>query len=46
LNEEVGVHLMVYDHDDVRGALKPDARGRAPRGDLAALRALVHDRKS
>jgi hypothetical protein len=45
LNEEVGVHLMVYDHDDVRGALKPDARGRAPRGDLAALRALVHDRK-
>lgn len=45
LKEEVGVHLMVYDHDDVRGALKPDARGRAPRGDLAALRALVHDRK-
>ena len=45
LNEEVGVHLMVYDHDDVRGALKPDAKGRAPRGDLAALRALVHDRK-
>lgn len=45
LNEEVGVHLMVYDHDDVRGALKPDARGRAPRGDLAALRALVHDKK-
>lgn len=42
-NEEVGVHLLVYDHDDVRGALKPDARGRAPRGDLAALRALVHD---
>ncbi len=46
LNEEVGVHLLVYDHDDVRGALKPDARGRAPRGDLAALRALVHDRKA
>lgn len=45
LNEEVGVHLMVYDHDDVRGALKADARGRAPRGDLAALHALVHDRK-
>ena len=46
LNEEVGVHLLVYDHDDVRGALKLDARGRAPRGDLAALRALVHDRKA
>jgi hypothetical protein len=36
---------MVYDHDDVRGALKPDARGRTPRGDLQAVRALLraHD---
>ena len=25
--------LMIYDHDDVRGALRPDAKGRAPRGD-------------
>jgi hypothetical protein len=38
LGEAVGVHLMVYDHDDLRGALKPDARGRTPRGDLAAVR--------
>jgi hypothetical protein len=37
----VGVHLMMYDHDDLRGALKPDARGRTPRGDLAAVRALL-----
>jgi len=43
LGEEVGVHLLVYDHDDVRGALKPDAKGRAPRGDLAAVRTLLKD---
>jgi hypothetical protein len=43
LNEEVGVHLMVYDYDDLRGALKPDARGRPTRGDLAAVRRLLHD---
>lgn len=41
LGEPVGVHLLVYDHDDLRGALKPDAKGRAPRGDVAAVRALV-----
>lgn len=43
LNEEVGVHLLIYDHDDVRGALKPDAKGRIPRGDLVAVRRLLHD---
>lgn len=41
LNETVGVHLMVYDHDDLRGALKPDAKGRSPRGDLAAVRKIL-----
>jgi hypothetical protein len=41
LGENIGVHLMVYDHDDLRGALRPDARGRTPRGDAAALRALA-----
>jgi hypothetical protein len=41
LGEAIGVHLMVYDHDDVRGALKPDAKGRSPRGDLAAVRSLL-----
>ncbi|MEJ8813594.1 hypothetical protein WKW77_21085 [Variovorax ureilyticus] len=41
LGEEVGVHLMVYDLDDLRGALKPDSQGRAPRGNLAALRRLI-----
>lgn len=38
LDERVAVQLRVYDHDQLRGALRADARGRAPRGDLAALR--------
>jgi hypothetical protein len=46
LNEEVGVHLLIYDLDDVRGALKPDAKGRTPRGDLMAVRRLLHDPQS
>ena len=41
LNENIGVHLMVYDHDDLRGALRPDAKGRTPRGDLAAVQKLL-----
>ena len=41
LNEMVGVHLLVYDYDDLRGALRLDAKGRPPRGDLAAVRRLV-----
>ena len=41
LNEGIGVHLMVYDYDDVRGALLPDSRGRPMRGDIAALRQLL-----
>jgi len=45
LNEEVGVHLLVYDRDDVRGALRPDAKGRTPRGDLVAVRRLLHDQR-
>ena len=41
LHETVGVHLMIYDHDDLRGALRPDASGRAPRGDMAAVARLL-----
>lgn len=41
LNQRTWVHLMVYDHDDLRGALKPDANGRSTRGDLAALKRLI-----
>ncbi|MET0517428.1 MAG: hypothetical protein ABW005_01215 [Burkholderiaceae bacterium] len=38
LGEQVTVHLSILDFDDLRGALKPDARGRSERGDLAALK--------
>jgi len=41
LNEDIGVHLMVYDYDDLRGALLPDSRGRPVRGDIAALHQLL-----
>ena len=41
LGESIGVHLMIYDHDDLRGALKPDASGRSPRGSLAAVRTVL-----
>jgi hypothetical protein len=38
LGEMVTVLLTVLDRDDLRGALRPDARGHTQRGDLAALR--------
>lgn len=41
LGKAVGIHLLIHDYDDLRGALKPDTKGRAPRGDLPALRALI-----
>ncbi len=37
----VGIHLMVNDWDDVRGALLKDAKSRSPRGDLASVRSLL-----
>lgn len=42
LKETVGVHLMVYDQDNIRGALAKDSKGRRPRGDIAALQALLN----
>jgi len=42
----VGVHLLIYDLDDLRGALRPDARGRTPRGDVAAVRQLLMESDS
>jgi len=44
LQENIGLHLLVYDLDDLRGALQPDARGRSPRGNTDALRRLVENR--
>ncbi|MBI5335879.1 MAG: hypothetical protein HZB72_15045 [Burkholderiales bacterium] len=41
LGQRVLIHLTILDHDDLRGALKPDSRGRPWRGDLQALRALM-----
>jgi hypothetical protein len=41
LDDVVTLHLSVLDHDDLRGALKPDASGRSSRGDLAALQRLT-----
>ena len=43
LGAPVTVHLSLHDHDDLRGALRPDGRGRSWRGDLAALRRLLED---
>lgn len=41
LGEDIGVHLRIYDLQDLRGALVPDAQGRSPRGDLQALQRLL-----
>jgi len=43
LSEPVGLHLSILDADDLRGALKPDARGRSERGDLTALQRLLNN---
>jgi hypothetical protein len=42
LQERITLHLSVLDHDDLRGALKPDSRGRTWRGDLTALQRLMN----
>lgn len=41
LQEDVGVHLRIHDLDDLRGAMLPDAQGRSPRGDWAALQRVM-----
>lgn len=43
LGSFVGIHLLIYDLDDQRGALLADAQGRKPRGDTRALATLLHD---
>ena len=35
LGEMIGVHLMIHDHDHLRGALRPDARAGRPCGQVA-----------
>lgn len=46
LGEEIGIHLLIYDLDDLRGALRPDSRGRVPRGDAEAVRRLLQETPS
>ena len=41
LGEDIGVHLLISAHDDLRGALNPDASGRTLRGDAKALHQLI-----
>lgn len=41
LGERVTLCLTILDFDDLRGALKPDARGLTERGDLPALHTLL-----
>lgn len=45
LQAYVGVHLLVNDWDDVRGALQSDARGRTPRGNASAVAQLLENTK-
>jgi len=39
----VGIHIALYDTDDLRGAVRADSRGRAPRASTDAVRALLDD---
>ena len=41
--DPVGIHLALYDTDDLRGAVRADARGRLPRASQQALKALLDD---
>jgi hypothetical protein len=43
LDDWITIHLNILDLDDLRGALKPDARGRTWRGDAAALQRLLEE---
>ncbi|MCP3727184.1 UDP-N-acetylmuramate--alanine ligase [Paraburkholderia sp. CNPSo 3272] len=39
--EPVGIHVALYNTDDLRGAVRADARGRLPRANAQALQALI-----
>ena len=43
LGQTVTLHLAVRDLEELKGALKPDARGQTWRGDAAALRRLLDE---
>jgi hypothetical protein len=46
LPEPVTLHFVIHDHDELRGALRPDGRGHTWRGDLDALRRRMRDEES
>ncbi|OLL29889.1 UDP-N-acetylmuramate--alanine ligase [Burkholderia sp. SRS-W-2-2016] len=39
--DPVGIHLALYETDDLRGAVRADARGRTARANLQAVQALL-----
>lgn len=41
--EPVGIHVALYDTDDLRGAVRADLRGRLPRANAQALQALIDE---
>lgn len=41
--QQEGVHLALYETDDLRGALKKSASGRAERADIESVRALLSE---
>ena len=44
LGETVGIHLSIYDLDDLRGALVRDSKNRPPRGNLNAIKRILSDK--
>lgn len=41
--EPVGIHIALYDTDDLRGAVRADARGRLARANAQAVQALLDE---
>lgn len=41
LGENIGVHLLIYDHDDLRGAVRASDGARMVRGNAQSLRLLL-----
>ncbi len=39
--QNVAMHLMIYDYDDLKGAMRKDAQGRSLRGDVVVLQGLL-----
>src|SRR6201996_5679258 len=41
--ESVGIHVALYGTDDLRGAVRADARGRSARADVRTVQALIDE---